>query len=491
MRIALAVDHQLLRFCNLAFAEAKALGSPHVEVAHLVSIILREARGRLVLSDANFDLRRLEAETYAWLSAQPSSGAAENSATSRELLIVLRKSERHALRLGSNAASLEDLVGVLRDECADLPFVRRLIYSSLRGDLATSVGRSAASQTTTGHLRDLPDTARGPHSARAREVLASVRVDQQRLHEGPPSVHRQRLGSHHLSDAGGLHCDREAKRTSIVESYSTATRHLPPGEPDARPMEGDVRMLSRLVAAQTAALDALATTVAGLVELARLPEHRRQQNGQRWGLRTQWLRVSPVRSSGDRAEAIGRRAQRRRLRWDDIDRLGRELAAEPAVEAGDPEGLDDGTVQTKRFYLVPTDAIVNAPSIGPKTAARLNSVGIDIVRDLLDGDAEQIAQSLNVRHITAARIRNWQSQARLVCTVPWLRGTHAQLLVGAGYDTLDKLVGSDPVALSAAILRFASTTEGQGVLRSGPVPDVTRVQIWLGHAAAAEPRRAA
>ena len=76
--------------------------------------------------------------------------------------------------------------------------------------------------------------------------------------------------------------------------------------------------------------------------------------------------------------------------------------------------------------------VVDAPSIGPKTAKRLESLGVKTIADLLalspqDGEAK-IAQ----RHISAQLILDWQAQAALACTVPGLRSREAQALVACG-----------------------------------------------------------
>lgn len=165
---------------------------------------------------------------------------------------------------------------------------------------------------------------------------------------------------------------------------------------------------------------------------------------------------------------------------------------------GDLEADDDGDGQgdslgdrMKRFYLSPGDDIVRAPSIGPKTAARLTPAGLVLVRDLLACDPEDIVARTANRYITVGRIADWKAQARLVCTIPWLRGTHAQLLVGAGYDTLAKLSRADASSVGSAILRFAATREGQSILRSGPPLEIDRIACWIENTALAEPARAA
>ena len=138
-----------------------------------------------------------------------------------------------------------------------------------------------------------------------------------------------------------------------------------------------------------------------------------------------------------------------------------------------------------RPCLAAGDDIEAAPSIGPKTAERLIAVGLIKVADLLAADPERTATAIGVRHVTAQTIRDWQDQARLVMEVAGLRGTHAQLLVGAEFRNAAAVAEADPVALSAAILAFATTREGERVLRSGDTPDIARIRQWIASAATA------
>lgn len=138
-----------------------------------------------------------------------------------------------------------------------------------------------------------------------------------------------------------------------------------------------------------------------------------------------------------------------------------------------------------RTYLKSDDPVVDAPSIGPKTAARLNEVGIDTVEDFLRAHPIALAARLEMAHITPEIVTAWQDQAKLVCAVPGLRGTHAQLLVGAGYATVDALTGGDEATLCADVLRYALTPSGQRILRDGPPPDIEKIKTWITAARAA------
>ena len=82
-------------------------------------------------------------------------------------------------------------------------------------------------------------------------------------------------------------------------------------------------------------------------------------------------------------------------------------------------------------------------------------------------------------------------QARLVCTIPWLRGTHAQLLVGSGYTSAGVIVEASGGDLSADILKFAATRDGQRILRNGLLLPLDKIAKWAEFATLAELDRAA
>jgi hypothetical protein len=172
------------------------------------------------------------------------------------------------------------------------------------------------------------------------------------------------------------------------------------------------------------------------------------------------------------------------------DGQGYERPARIAGDDDEGEDLEGGAPQ-KRFYLSVDDDIVEAPSIGPRTAERLREHGVNRVRDLLGVKAQALSVRIAVRHITAERITSWQHQARLVCTIPFLRGTHAQILVGSGFYAPHSIVTANRDALCTSILRFSTTREGQSVLRSAPPPSLGKIMRWVEQAAMAELDRAA
>jgi predicted flap endonuclease-1-like 5' DNA nuclease len=144
------------------------------------------------------------------------------------------------------------------------------------------------------------------------------------------------------------------------------------------------------------------------------------------------------------------------------------------------------TSEAPRFHLSAADDLEAAPSIGPKSAERFAALGIVTVGDFLLADPAETAARLKARGVSPDTIVAWQDQARLVMTVPGLRGTHAQLLVGAGYRSAAALAEAEAATLSADILRFAQTSEGQRVLRAGDPPDIAKIMSWIALAASAE-----
>jgi hypothetical protein len=153
----------------------------------------------------------------------------------------------------------------------------------------------------------------------------------------------------------------------------------------------------------------------------------------------------------------------------------RRAPESPARMPADASGAG-GAAEASQLTL--DHDIDDGPAIGAKTVKRLRALGIGTVRDLLKADPAALAVRLNSRSITAPAIGDWQDQALLMCAVPGLRPSHAQLLVGACYRSAEAIAKAEADKLCADVLAFAATPPGQRVLRNADVPDMERIKGW-------------
>jgi predicted flap endonuclease-1-like 5' DNA nuclease len=160
-------------------------------------------------------------------------------------------------------------------------------------------------------------------------------------------------------------------------------------------------------------------------------------------------------------------------------------APEPRVAAAPATSIAPASAAAvARVFLKSSDDLEAAPSIGPRSAQWFGEAGIFTVGDFLAANPVATAKALAAHGIAPETIRLWQQQARLVMDVPGLRGTHAQLLAGAGYHDAAAVAAADAATLCAAILRFAASAEGQRILRQGEAPATDKIKGWIASAAA-------
>lgn len=136
----------------------------------------------------------------------------------------------------------------------------------------------------------------------------------------------------------------------------------------------------------------------------------------------------------------------------------------------------------RRSALTLASPIVDAPSIGPKTAARFEAIGITNISQFLGSSPEQMVQQLRVRWIGVEQIADWQAQTRLMMTLPMLRVRDAQLLVGVGIRTTYPLALANADDLTDKILRYCSTPAGKRALRGSSAPSLQDISAWIADA---------
>lgn len=224
----------------------------------------------------------------------------------------------------------------------------------------------------------------------------------------------------------------------------------------------------------------------------------RPQAAQRFGAFAQYS-LARVRRWIETAQASGYRGRTRRSYG------ARSAVIKPSVDTERPssrrrqannEAARVATVKLKqetthRFYLEVNDPVVDAPSIGPKTAERLNEVDIYTVAHLLDANPEEVAARLDDRRTKAETVEQWQLQAQLVCRIPNLRGHDAQILVACGVEDPVTLSSMEATSFLKKVLAFVSTKDGQRVVRNGKKPDLAEVTAWIEWANSARQLRAA
>jgi energy-coupling factor transporter ATP-binding protein EcfA2 len=134
------------------------------------------------------------------------------------------------------------------------------------------------------------------------------------------------------------------------------------------------------------------------------------------------------------------------------------------------------------FYLDPSSPVVDAPSIGPSMAERLQVHGVVLVQDLLNANAHQLAEQLADKRISGKTVAEWQYQAMLVCRIPNLRGHDAQMLVACGITEPEQLLQVNADSLHTKVAAFASSKAGQRVLRGASGADLVEIQEWIAWA---------
>jgi nucleotidyltransferase/DNA polymerase involved in DNA repair len=169
--------------------------------------------------------------------------------------------------------------------------------------------------------------------------------------------------------------------------------------------------------------------------------------------------------------------------------VSRQRSAEPV--AVDEDSVPAERTGGMRFFLSRTSEVEKAPSIGPRTAQMMETIGVRTIEDLLSMAPDRLAEKLNHRRITTSVIQQWQAQSRLMCQIPELRGHDAQILVACRITTPENLASAKPAELFAVVEPFSRTKEGERIIRNGRKPDLAEVTEWIQWAANARSMKAA
>jgi hypothetical protein len=164
------------------------------------------------------------------------------------------------------------------------------------------------------------------------------------------------------------------------------------------------------------------------------------------------------------------------------DLIADSLVAEPSAGFAPTTELH----RTKRTAITLASPLASAPSIGPKTAARFEAIGILNIGQFLGSSPERMVAALRIRWIDVQQIADWQSQTRLMMSLGSLRVRDAQMLVGAGCRTTYLLETADAEQLHPKILLYAATPAGKRNLRGSQPPSIDEVREWIHQARSAD-----
>ena len=449
------IDRALADCCRRSQLDAQRRGAAEEGIGHFLFAALSDPSVAALFAALAIDATLLARHIDVFLTRGSGTSAATDIPVSDDLKILLARTLERMAAQHRPVASLADALETLFCHGEDIGSAR--LVAHWRN--ASHVGRSGIADTLRPMLQHREPTSAAPVLMAWAGVPVPQRSSWAQAHtldEITARLARQEhllaeLGAQlaRIADAGGDRSD--ASRHAAARSRSSATK---------------TQRSSR-------------TGTAASYPPRPLFSWRRS-GGAGGGPRQSWsrpTRAAPLAVTRDHA-VLSRTS------------TPKAVAARADTQFENDNDADEGNERRKRFYLTLDDEIVRAPSIGPRMAERMAPHGILRVRDLLGCDAGHVAKRIGGRGMSKQRIIDWQDQARLVCTVPWLRGTHAQLLVGAGYNTVGKIRDQEASLVCAAILRFATTREGQSILRASPPPETDRILRWIGFSALAELERA-
>ena len=117
-------------------------------------------------------------------------------------------------------------------------------------------------------------------------------------------------------------------------------------------------------------------------------------------------------------------------------------------------------------------------ALGPRTAGRLRTVGIETVQQLVTAKPPAVAQRLGAGSITAEVLAEWQREAALLLDAPQLSSDAARLLAAAGFRCPEKISRYSPTELLATI-EAAQQEHTADWFAETTLPTITEVSQWI------------
>jgi hypothetical protein len=176
-----------------------------------------------------------------------------------------------------------------------------------------------------------------------------------------------------------------------------------------------------------------------------------------------------------------------------------EPAVSPLPRVVENAGHSDPTlrvrVQPEGPYWLRVDSPVNLlPSLGSQMVARLGSLGIGNLGELIVYDLDSAGVEFLNAEISPAQLRFWQAEARLLTCVPDLTGPEAQLLAAIGIENPIELGAEDVEALDRRIMRARDRNSDSWqpwMADRTDWPDHDRLRTWIRNGRRAMTLRAA
>lgn len=199
-----------------------------------------------------------------------------------------------------------------------------------------------------------------------------------------------------------------------------------------------------------------------------------------------WKKKTPTSGQADSSETVSRLT--------DAGTVAPETqrsATKPSETKSSVKTVANAKNGDWKFYLDEDSPIVDAPSIGPKMARRLEALHVNTVADFLALSPEEASAKLGNKALPVETIRKWQAQTRLACRTPELRGHDAQILVACGVTEPEELASMNTQELMDVIKPFLESPEAERILRGAARPDHDEVAGWIDAAQHARPLKAA